>query len=159
MAVTGLHYAATRPSLGRLAHIRAVTAIRLSLQASDAYRDGKAWWRCERRIRKAGGWGKARRARPRRGNNLARHQSCLQRRVLGHRGGTHPQAGAPHRGHHSGLLTLTDHDQPSRPPRYDRVIYLCDAPARPVVDRAAAALPDRLTARLAVRDLPAGAVL
>lgn len=59
----------------------------------------------------------------------------------------------------SGLLTLTDQDQPSRPPRYDRVIYLCAAPARPVAERAAAALPSRLTARLVVRDLPDGAVL
>jgi hypothetical protein len=34
----------------RLEHIRAVLAIRLSLEASDAYRDGRAWWRSERRI-------------------------------------------------------------------------------------------------------------
>jgi len=40
LAVTGLGYASSRPTLGRLAHIRAVLAVRLSLQASDAYRDG-----------------------------------------------------------------------------------------------------------------------
>ena len=57
MSVTELRYSATRPSLGRRAHIRAVLAIRLALQDSDAYRDGKAWWRGERRIRQAGGWG------------------------------------------------------------------------------------------------------
>jgi hypothetical protein len=37
LAVTGQRYATARPALARLAHIRAVLAIRLSLQASDAY--------------------------------------------------------------------------------------------------------------------------
>jgi hypothetical protein len=55
LAVTGQRYAPARPALARLAHIRAVLAIRLSLQASDAYRDGRAWWRSERRIRAAVG--------------------------------------------------------------------------------------------------------
>jgi hypothetical protein len=51
MAVTGLGFPATRPALARLAHIRAVLAVRFWLQAGDAYRDGRAWWRSERRIR------------------------------------------------------------------------------------------------------------
>ena len=51
LAVTGQHYTAARPALGRLAHIRAVLAIRLSLQDSEAFRDGRAWRRSERRIR------------------------------------------------------------------------------------------------------------
>jgi hypothetical protein len=55
LAVTGQRYAPARPALARLAHIRAVLAIRLSLQASGAYRDGQAWWRSERRIRAAAG--------------------------------------------------------------------------------------------------------
>jgi hypothetical protein len=37
LAVTGQHFTATRPALGRLAHIRAVLAIRLSLQHSEAW--------------------------------------------------------------------------------------------------------------------------
>ena len=53
LQVSGLRYAASRPALSRLAHIRAVLAIRLSLQDSEAYRDGRAWWRSERRIRAA----------------------------------------------------------------------------------------------------------
>jgi hypothetical protein len=57
LAVTGQHYTVVRPALARLAHIRAVLAIRLSLEASDAYRDGRAWWRSERRIRAAAGGG------------------------------------------------------------------------------------------------------
>ena len=42
-----------RPALGRLAHIRAVLAVRLALEASDAFADGQAWWRSERHIRSA----------------------------------------------------------------------------------------------------------
>ena len=45
LAVTGQHYALARPALGRLAHIHAVLAVRLSLQDSPAYRDGRAWGR------------------------------------------------------------------------------------------------------------------
>jgi hypothetical protein len=53
MTVTGLPYPASRPALSRLAHIRAVLAVRLWLQAGQVYRDGRAWWRSERRIRAA----------------------------------------------------------------------------------------------------------
>jgi hypothetical protein len=55
LAATGQPFTATRPALARLAHIRAVLAIRLSLQDSDAYQHGQAWWRSERRIRAAAG--------------------------------------------------------------------------------------------------------
>jgi hypothetical protein len=53
LQVTGLRYAPSRPALARLAHIRAVLTIRLSLQDSAAFTDGRAWWRSERRIRAA----------------------------------------------------------------------------------------------------------
>ena len=45
MKATGLGYPATRPSLGRLAHIRAVLAVRLWLESGEAYQAGQAWWR------------------------------------------------------------------------------------------------------------------
>ena len=51
MTATGLGYPATRPSLGRLAHIRAVVAARLWLAATPAWTDGRAWWHSERRLR------------------------------------------------------------------------------------------------------------
>src|SRR5689334_17953845 len=41
LAATGQRYTASRPALGRLAHIRAVLAVRLSLQDSEAYREGR----------------------------------------------------------------------------------------------------------------------
>jgi hypothetical protein len=47
----GIRYPATPPALGRLAHIRAVTAIRLALERTPAYRDAAAHWRSERQLR------------------------------------------------------------------------------------------------------------
>jgi len=158
--VTGLGYAPARPALGRLAHIRAVLAIRLSLQDSAAYRQGRGWRRSERRIRAA----------------------------IGGRVGTGhvPDAevswpdipGSPYAGEcwaieaeltprpltrtsaiMAGLLARTADYQPgARPgprPRYDRVVYLASPAARSIVDRAAAALPAGLRARVTARDLPA----
>jgi hypothetical protein len=163
LAVTGQRYAPARPALGRLAHIRAVLAVRLSLQASDTYQQGRAWWRSERRIRAAAG---------------------------GRVGGGHvPDAevswpdvpGSSYPGQcwaieaeltpkplgrtvaiMAGLLARAADYQPGalpgREPRYDRVVYLVSPAARSVVDRAAAGLPAH-GGRLVVRDLPAGAVL
>ena len=53
MAACGLGYPAGPPPLSRLAHIRAVTAVRLALQATTAYQRARAFWRGERRIRAA----------------------------------------------------------------------------------------------------------
>ena len=43
MTETGLGFPATRPALGRLAHVRAVLAARLWLAASPAWSQGQAW--------------------------------------------------------------------------------------------------------------------
>src|SRR6516165_4766968 len=51
MNATGLGFPAARPALGRLAHIRAVLAARLWVQASPAWADGHPWWHSERRLR------------------------------------------------------------------------------------------------------------
>jgi hypothetical protein len=53
LAVTGQAYTPARPAAARLAHLRAVLAVRLSLEAQPAFGAGRAWWRCERRIRAA----------------------------------------------------------------------------------------------------------
>ncbi len=55
MRLLGLSYSAREPSVARLAHIRAVLAVRLWLQSGQAYQQGRAWWRSERRIRAAAG--------------------------------------------------------------------------------------------------------
>src|ERR1700677_843709 len=51
MTATGLGFPTLRPSLGRLAHIRAVLAARLWLEAIPAWTGGHAWWHSERRLR------------------------------------------------------------------------------------------------------------
>jgi hypothetical protein len=52
----GLPYSAAPPALGRLAHIRAVTAVRLALESATGFAAAGAFWRGERRLRaRAGG--------------------------------------------------------------------------------------------------------
>jgi hypothetical protein len=62
-----------------------------------------------------------------------------------------------------GLLARTADYVPGatdgRGPRYAQVVYLTAPAARPVVERAAAALPPALAGRVVVRDLPEGAAL
>ena len=164
LAVTGQHYAPGRPALGRLAHIRAVLAIRLSLQDSDAFRDGWARWRSERRIRAVAGgrvggghvpdaevaWPEV----P--GSGYAGECWAIEAELT-------PKPLARTVTIMAGLLARTADYQPAAPPgpapRYDRVVYLPSTAARGIVDRAAAALPGALRSRLVVRDLPGGAVL
>ncbi len=149
MAATGLGFPAARPALGRLAHIRAVLAARLWLQAGQAWRDGRAWWHSERRLRAA---------LPAAG-----------------RGGHTPDAeihwpslpGSPYAGQVWAVeveLTPKPLDRTTRimtgllaPMRYALIVYLTAPAARPVVDRAAAAVPAGERPRIAVRDLPPSA--
>jgi hypothetical protein len=51
LAACGLPYLASPPALSRLAHLRAVAAARLALEAVPAYREAGAHWRSERRLR------------------------------------------------------------------------------------------------------------
>lgn len=53
MTACGLGYTAGPPPLSRLAHVRAVTAVRLALQGTTAYQRARPFWRGERRIRAA----------------------------------------------------------------------------------------------------------
>jgi len=163
LAVTGQPFTATRPALGRLAHIRAVLAVRLSLHDSDAWQRGQAWWRSERRIRAAArtittghlpdaevSWPEV----P--GSPYAGQLWAIEAELT-------PKPLARTTAIMTGLLARTaDYEPGARPgagPRYDRVIYLVAPPARSVVDRAADGLPGLLRGRLAVRDLPEGALL
>jgi hypothetical protein len=162
LAVTGQRYAPARPALGRLAHIRAVLAVRLSMQASPAYQDGRAWWRSERRIRAAAGrirahvpdaevsWPDV----P--GSGYPGQRWAIEAELT-------PKPLARTTAIMSGLLSATTGHQPSAgrgtASRFDRVVYLTAPAARGVVDRAAASLPGGLRDRLVVRALPPGAVL
>jgi hypothetical protein len=47
----GLPYRPTPPALARLAHMRAVTAVRIALESAPGYLAAGAYWRSERRLR------------------------------------------------------------------------------------------------------------
>jgi hypothetical protein len=51
LTACGVRYSPAPPALARLAHIRAVTAVRLTLEQLPAYRDAGAHWRSERHLR------------------------------------------------------------------------------------------------------------
>ena len=152
MKATGLSYPATRPALGRIAHIRAVLAVRLWLQASEVYTNGRAWWRSERRIRAALGGRVGIAHIP----DAEVHWPSLD--------------GSPYAGQvwaieaeltpkplartvtiMRGLLARTSDYGPgaatAHGPRYGQVVYLTAPAARPVVTRAVDALPAPLQPR------------
>jgi len=149
MTATGLGFPATRPALGRLAHLRAILAARLWLQASSAWNDGRAWWHSERRLRAD---------RPAEG----RREHVPDAEIHWPSIEASPYAGqvwvvevelTPKPLERTirimaGLLS---------PLRYAQVIYLTALPARHVVTRAAGSLPPGEQARIVVRELPASA--
>jgi hypothetical protein len=51
MRQVGHQWEAAPPALSRLAHIRAVLAVRMWLESDEGWQAGRAWWRCERRLR------------------------------------------------------------------------------------------------------------
>jgi hypothetical protein len=148
MTATGLGYPATRPALGRLAHIRAVLAARLWVQASRAWQDGRAWWHSERRLRadhpaagRAGHVPDAEIHWPSIASPYAGQVWAIEVELT-------PKPAARTTTIMTGLLT---------PLRYAQVIYLTAPPARPVVTRAAGSLPPAEQDRVEVRDLPPSA--
>ncbi len=161
----GLPYTAAPPALSRLAHIRAVTSVRLALQASAIYRTAEATWRSERRLRaRIGRIGAAehipdgevywpdRASVPYAGECWAveaeltaktvRRTESIMRELLA-RTADYGNAAAQR--------------PPGGPPWHGRVLYLCSPAARATVLRARAALGEPLAARIEVRDLPLGA--
>ena len=150
MAAAGLGYPATRPALARLAHIRAVLAARLWLQAGPAWTQGQAWWHSEPRLRAA-------LSRPGVGighlPDAEIHWPSLPAspyagQVWAVEAELTPKPLARTARIMGGLLA---------PPRYAQVIYLTAPAARLVVTRAAAGLPAGQAARVVVRDLPPSA--
>ena len=146
MSATGLGFPAGRPALGRLAHIRAVLAARLWMQASPAWAAGQPWWHCERRLR-------------------------ADEPAAG-RGGHVPDAeihwpsvaGAPYAGQVWAIEVELTPKAAGRTARiitelltamqYAQVVYLTAPAARPLVTRIAAGLAPWEQARVTVRELP-----
>ena len=152
------------PALARLAHLRAVLAVRLALESGEAWQASGAHWRSERRLRAAMAgrvpWGHVPDGEaswpdvpgcPYPGERWAieaelppkplARTAAIMGGLLSRTTGYHPDA--------------AQHDRP----RYDRVVYLTAPPAVSVTTRAAATLPPPLGARVTVRDLPEGALL
>jgi hypothetical protein len=163
LAVTGQPYTPARPAAARLAHIRAVLAVRLSLQASPGYRDGRAWRRPERRIRAAIGGRATGHVPDAEVSWPDLPASAYPGECWAIEAELTPKPLARTAGIMAGLLARTaDYYPDSAPgagPRYARVVYLAAPAARGVTEQAAASLPPRLQARVTVRDLPPGAGL
>ena len=161
MKQTGPGYPATRPALGRLAHIRAVLAVRLWLEAGEVYQDGRAWWRSERRIRAAIGGRVGTAHIP----DAEVHWPSLDSspyagQVWAIEVELTPKPITRTVAIMRGLLACTSNYGPgapdSRTARYAQVVYLAAPAAVPVVTRAISAVPAPLRARVVVRDLPEG---
>jgi hypothetical protein len=167
LAACGLPYTAAPPALGRLAHIRAVTAVRLALEAAPGYAAGCGYWRSERRLR------------ARMGGRVGLRQHIPDGEVHWPEGTPVPWAGecwaieaelTPKTTSRTvaimrELLTRTgDYGCPAAevvaagPPRHARVIYVCAPAARRTVARAREALGSS-GARVEIRLLPPGAEL
>ena len=153
LAATGLGFRASRPALARLAHIRAVLAARLWLEARPGWSQGQAWWHSERRL-KAAQLPPGYRGRREHVPDAEVHWPSID--------------GSPHAGQVWAIeveLTPKALTRTSRimtglltPPRYARVLYLTAAAAESVVTRAAATLPRQEQARLIVENLPRSAL-
>ena len=170
LAACGLTYSPARPALSRLAHIRAVAATRIALEATSGYERAAAFWRCERRIRSRHGVG-VRQHLPDAevhwpdgsppGAPVAWAGECwaveaelspktvtrtvaIMREILTRTG----DYGCP----------AAEASVPGRPPRHARALYLCSPAALGTVLRARDSLGP-LAARVEVRDLPTGALL
>jgi hypothetical protein len=151
MTATGLGFPAARPALSRLAHIRAVLAARLWLEASPAWPLWQAWWHSERRLRA----GHPTVGRKEHVPDAEIHWPSIE--------------GSPYAGQVWAVeveLTPKPSARTTRimtgllsPMRYAQVVYLISPAARSVVIRAVAALPAGEQTRLAVRDLPQSAFI
>jgi hypothetical protein len=168
LGACGLPYSAAVPALSRLAHLRAVTAVRLALTATAPYRDGQAFWRGERRIRARFGrriglrehvpdgevhwpdsapvpwagecWAIEAELTPK----TVAKTATIMREILGRTGDYG--------------CTAAEIVVPGQPQRHARAIYLCSAAAQPTVSRARDTLGG-LATRIEIRPLPAGAEL
>jgi len=170
LAACGLAYSPARPALSRLAHIRAVAAARIALEATSGFQRATAFWRCERRIRSRHGvgvrqhlpdaevhwpdgsggeeqvrwagecWAVEAELSPK---TVAR-TVAIMREILARTG----DYGCP----------AAEASVPGRPPRHARALYLCSPAALGTVLRAREALGPQ-GARIEVRNLPPGALL
>jgi hypothetical protein len=172
LAACGLSYAPAQPALSRLAHIRAVAATRIALEATAGYQTANAFWRCERRIRSRHGVG-LRQHLPDAEVHWPDEACGADGAAIGWSGECWaveaeltPKTVARTTAIMRTMLlrtgdygcTVADVAVPGRPPRHARALYLCSTAALSTVLRARAELGP-LSARIEVRDLPPDARL
>ncbi len=168
LVACGLPYRSSAPGLSRLAHLRAVVAVRLALESAPQHAAAGARWRSERRLRS------------RIGSRLGLREHLPDAELHWPDGAPVPWAGecwaieaeltakplARTVAIMRELLSRTgdygcpaaDVLVPGQPPRHARAIYLCSATAMPVVRRARNALGE-LASRVEIRSLPDSAGL
>jgi hypothetical protein len=164
LGACGVRFASSPPALARLAHIRAVTAVRLALEALPAYQQAGAHWRSERHLRARVaahardhlpdgevhwpdsadvGWaGECWAIEAERTAKTVTRTAAIMRELLT-RTGDYGCVAAEAR-------------LPGSPARHARAVYLCSSAALATVTRARDALGS-LSARIEIRDLPASA--
>jgi len=150
MAATGHRWPAGEPSLARLAHIRAVLAARIALQADPGY--AGAWWHSERRLRAAL---PANAARPHIADAEIHWPSAPPGPRAGQVWAVEVELTAKTAARTARIMARLL----ARRPGYARILYLTAPAARPVVTATAARLPDSQRSRIDVRDLPPAAFL
>jgi hypothetical protein len=149
MRQVGHKWEAAPPPLARLAHVRAALAARMWLEGGEAWKAGRASWRCERLIREG---------RPAAGQagHLPDAEVLWPSLPGSPRGGETwcveveltPKAAARTQQIMAGLLAG----------QYAQVVYLCAPAAFGVVSRAAGQFPGQ-AARVLVRELPPAALM
>lgn len=163
LAACGLPYRPVAPALSRLAHLRAVTAVRLALAAAPGYQQAGAYWRSERRLRARAGsraglrehlpdgevhwpdgggvpWaGECWAVEAELTRKTVARTTTIMREILG-RTGDYGCAAAEAR-------------VPGRSPRHARVLYVCSPAALTTVTRARSALGPA-AGRVEIRPLP-----
>jgi hypothetical protein len=164
----GTRYSAAPPALPRLPHIRAVTAVRLAIEAAPGYAESAGYWRSERRLRS------------RLGGRLGAREHLPDAEVHWPDAAAVPWAGecwaieveltaktiSRTTAIMRELLARTgDYGSPAaqarvagQPTRHARVLYVCSPAALGTVLRSRAQLGGA-AGRVEVRGLPAGAVL
>jgi len=164
----GTRYSAAPPALPRLPHIRAVTAVRLAIEAAPGYTESAGYWRSERRLRS------------RLGGRLGAREHLPDAEVHWPDAAAVPWAGecwaieveltaktiSRTTAIMRELLARTgDYGSPAaqarvagQPTRHARVLYVCSPAALGTVLRSRAQLGGA-AGRVEVRGLPAGAVL
>jgi hypothetical protein len=165
LARCGLAYAAAAPALSRLAHLRAVTAVRLALATTPQFEAGQGYWRSERRLRAkfgrklglrehlpdgevhwpesgAAGWaGECWAIEAELTPKTVAKTVAIMRELLVRTGDY---------GCRADEIAVA-----GRPPRHARAIYLCSPAARPVVERARQEMGEQ-AGRVEIRPLPTG---